>query len=158
MTMRRIALLLALLSVAPVAAPVAAQQPAAAPAPAPKPQLREFQRDSAGRIVFDRETFAYNRGGRRDPFASLIATGDIRPLYEDLMLTGVIVDPAGRNSIALIKDASTNELYRARIGSVFGRLRVTSIQARSIGITIDEFGFSRQETLTLNAPRRERTP
>lgn len=156
MTMRRLALLLALVSAA-VAAPAAAQQPAA-PAPAPKPQLREFARDSAGRIVFDRETFAYNRGGRRDPFASLIATGDIRPLFEDLMLTGVIVDPAGRNSIALVKDASTNELYRARVGSVFGRIRVTSIQAGSIGISIDEFGFSRQETLTLNAPRRERTP
>jgi len=142
-----------------VASPaVAAQQPAAATAPPPAPKIKEFARDSAGRVVFDRETFTYNRAGRRDPFASLIATGDIRPLFEDLMVTGIIVDPAGRNSFALLKDASTNELYRARVGSVFGRIRVTAIQTGSVGISIDEFGFSRQETLTLNAPRRERTP
>ena len=137
---------------------IAAQQPAPAPAPPPAPQIKEFARDSAGRVVFDRETFTYNRAGRRDPFASLIATGDIRPLFEDLMVTGIIVDPAGRNSFALLKDASTNELYRARVGSVFGRIRVTAIQTGRVGISIDEFGFSRQETLTLNAPRRERTP
>lgn len=133
-----------------------AQQPPATPAPTPK--LREFPRDSAGRIVFDRETFTYNRAGRRDPFASLIATGDIRPLFEDLMVTGIIVDPAGRNSFALLKDGSTNELYRARVGSVFGRIRVSAIRSGSVDLSIDEFGFSRQETLTLNAPRRERTP
>ena len=129
--------------------------PAAAP---PKPKPVEFPRDSAGRIIFARETFSYNRAGRRDPFASLIATGDIRPLVEDLALTGVIIDPAGRNSIALLKDVSTSQLYRARVGSVFGRVRVGAIRPREVVLVIDEFGFSRQETLMLQAPSRERTP
>lgn len=138
-----------------MAGTVRAQAPAAAPA---TPKVREFARDSAGRIVFERETFTYNRAGRRDPFASLIATGDIRPLVEDLAVTGIIVDPAGRNSVALLKDVSTNQLYRARVGNVFGRVRVAAIRPREVVLAIDEFGFSRQETLTLNAPSRERTP
>jgi hypothetical protein len=130
----------------------------AAPAPPPKPKPVEFPKDSAGRIIFARETFSYNRAGRRDPFASLIATGEIRPLVEDLALTGVIIDPAGRNSIALLKDVSTSQLYRARVGAVFGRVRVGAIRPREVVLVIDEFGFSRQEILMLQAPTRERTP
>jgi hypothetical protein len=130
----------------------------AAPAPPPKPKPVEFPKDSAGRIIFARETFSYNRAGRRDPFASLIATGEMRPLVEDLALTGVIIDPAGRNSIALLKDVSTSQLYRARVGAVFGRVRVGAIRPREVVLVIDEFGFSRQEILMLQAPTREKTP
>ena len=145
-----------LVALALVGAPLAAQTPPAA-AP-PKPKLVAFPKDSAGRLIFSRETYAYNRAGRRDPFASLIATGDIRPLVEDLALTGVIIDPTGRNSIALLKDVSTSQLYRARVGSVFGRVRVGAIRPREVVLLIDEFGFSRQETLMLQALSRERTP
>jgi len=70
----------------------------------------------------------------------------------------VIIDPAGRNSIALLKDVSTAQLYRARVGSVFGRVRVGAIRPREVVLVIDEFGFSRQETLMLQAPSREKTP
>lgn len=153
----RPALLLVALALASVSVAGQAPAPAAAPAAA-APKLIDFPKDSSGRIIFARETFTYNRGGRRDPFASLIATGDIRPLIEDLALTGVIVDPAGRNSIALLKDVSASRLYRARVGQVFGRVRVTAIRPREVVLTIDEFGSSRQETLTLQAPSRERTP
>lgn len=118
----------------------------------------EFPTDSLGRIIFSRESYGYPSAGRRDPFASLIATGDIRPLFEDLQVSGIIVDPAGRNSFALLKDVSTQELYRARVGSVFGRIRITYIRAGQVGIAIDEFGFTRQEVLTQNAPSTQRTP
>jgi hypothetical protein len=150
--------LLTLLGVA-VAVPLLAtaqQRGAARPPVVPVPEL---PRDSAGNIVSNREVFTYVRGARRDPFVSLIASGDIRPLLADLEVGGIIFDPTGRNSTAMLKDVSTGELYRARVGSVFGRLRITAINARSVSIAIDEFGFTRQEELSINAPSRGgRTP
>lgn len=135
-----------------------AQPPRTAPPDAAIPKV-EFPTDSLGRIIFARETYAYPRDGRRDPFASLIATGDIRPIFEDLVVTGIIVDVTGRNSQAILKDVSTNELYRARVGSVFGRIRVTSIRPGEVGLSIDEFGFPRQEVLSQTKPSpATRTP
>ena len=138
---------------------VAEAQPPAAPPEVAVPKI-EFPTDSLGRILFARETYAYPRDGRRDPFASLIATGDIRPIFEDLVVTGIIVDDVtGRNSQAILKDVSTNELYRARVGSVFGRIRVTSIRPGEVGLSIDEFGFPRQEVLSQIKPSpATRTP
>lgn len=137
---------------------VAEAQPPATPPEVAVPKI-EFPTDSLGRILFARETYAYPRDGRRDPFASLIATGDIRPIFEDLVVTGIIVDVSGRNSQAILKDVSTNELYRARVGSVFGRIRVTSIRPGEVGLSIDEFGFPRQEVLSQIKPSpATRTP
>jgi hypothetical protein len=121
----------------------------------PKP---EFPTDSAGRIIFKREVFGYPGDGRRDPFASLIATGDIRPLLEDLVLTGVIVGSTPSQSMVMMKDKSTKEIYRARVGSVFGRIRVTAIRQGEVTLAIDEFGFTRQSVLTFNVPSGGRTP
>lgn len=133
--------------------PLGAQ--ATQPAPAPAPATA----DSAARISFEREVYRYPRDGRRDPFASLIATGDIRPIFADLIVSGIIYDASGRGSVAMLEDVSTGELYRARVGSVFGRIRVTAIRQRSVAVAIDEFGFTRQETLSLTVPNpAERTP
>lgn len=109
-------------------------------------------RDSAGNVVFNREVYAYPSGGRRDPFASLITSGDIRPILADLDIVGIILDPSGRSSVATLKDRSTNEVYRVRVGSVFGRMRVTAIRQREVALAIDEFGFTRQEVLSINVP------
>lgn len=146
-----------LMLVSAIAVPgLGAQTAPAEPAPAQQPATRA---DTAGRIVFSREVYAYPRDGRRDPFASLIATGDIRPIFADLIITGITHDPTGRNSVALLQDVTTREMYRARVGSVFGRLRVTAIRQREISVSIDEFGFTRQETLSINVPSpAERTP
>lgn len=150
--MRRLMLLaLALLVAAPMAQAQQKQKKLEIPVP-------EFPTDSLGRITLARETFGYPGDGRRDPFASLIATGDIRPMLEDLKLTGVIVSANPANSMAMMKDVSTNEIYKARIGSVFGRIRVTAIRPGEVSLAVDEFGFTRQALLTMNAPTRERTP
>ncbi len=118
----------------------------------------EFPTDSSGKIVFAREVYGYPRDGRRDPFASLIATGDIRPLFDDLRVTSVMYDPSGRTSMAMLKDISTNEIYKVRVGSVAGRNRITYIRTGVVGVAIDEFGFTRQEELTLNVSSGGRTP
>lgn len=141
-----------------LAAPAARAQEKAAPASKIDIPTPEFPTDSLGRIIFKREVYSYPGGGRRDPFASLIATGDIRPLLEDLILTGVIVGPTPSQSMVMMKDNSTKEIYRARVGSVFGRIRVTAIRQGEVTLAIDEFGFTRQSVLTFNVPSGGRTP
>lgn len=146
-----------------LAAPLAAEAQRRPQQPARRPAVEvptdQIVRDSAGNVVFNREVFTYPAQGRRDPFLSLITSGDIRPLLADLTIVGIALDPTGRNSVATLKDVSTNELYRVRVGSVFGRMRVTAIRQREVGLAIDEFGFTRQEVLSLNVPARGgRTP
>lgn len=148
--MRRLIILtIALLVAAPAAQ---AQKKAEIPVPA------EFPTDSLGRMLLARESFGYPQDGRRDPFASLIATGDIRPLLEDLKLTGVMVAANPANSMAMLKDESTKEIYKARVGAVFGRIRVTAIRQGEVHLAVDEFGFTRQAILTMIDPNSQRTP
>lgn len=126
------------------AAPARGAQARATPsAGRPSPQ-------DSSKITFEREVFAYVVGGRRDPFASPIETGEIRPLIADLKVTGIIFDPRGRNSVAVMRDMSTNEQYRVKTGNILGRARVAQIKPQEVVMTIDEYGFSRQEILTLS--------
>lgn len=149
-------LVLASLLAAPA---LGAQQGTPAGTPPAEPAAQQTRADTSRQITFVREVYNYPRDGRRDPFASLIRTGDIRPIFADLVITGITHDPTGRNSVALLQDVTTKEMYRARVGSVFGRLRVTAIRQRDISVSIDEFGFTRQETLSINVPSpAERTP
>jgi Tfp pilus assembly protein PilP len=96
-----------------------------------------------------RESFTYSAEGRRDPFVSLIANGDLRPMISDLRLVTVIYAPQGR-SVAIMRDVSTQEQYRVRAGQTLGRMRVARISPKSVTFTIEEYGFSRQEVLALN--------
>jgi hypothetical protein len=151
---------------APAAAPAAAASKAApakaaAPARTPAaPQSAGAPRSAAGdssKITFEREVFTYVSAGRRDPFASPIETGEIRPLVADLRVVGIIFDATGRNSVVVLRDASTQQQYRARPGQVLGRARVSQIKPKEIVLTIEEYGFSRQETLKLNVKQTQQT-
>ncbi len=106
--------------------------------------------------AFERETFAYDRSGRRDPFISLMSTSELRPLVSDLRLVGVTFDEGGRGSIAVLRDLGTKDQYRVRVGQSLGRMRVASITPRAVVFTIEEFGYSRQETLALGDSNKER--
>jgi len=127
---------------------VAAAQTAQTAQPTPTPDEHTIHR----------EVFEYNAGGRRDPFASLLATSDLRPLLIDLRLAAIAYDPNGRNSVAVLRDLTSKEQYRVQVGQTLGRMRVAAIQPRSVTFTIQEFGLSRQETLTMNDTTRVRTP
>jgi len=103
-----------------------------------------------------REVFAYEGGGR-DPFMSLLRSGDVRPLLSDLKLTTIVYD--GRfaaRSVAVLRDITNRRIYRVKAGDIIGRLKVTQIRPREIVFTVQEFGFERQETLSLS--RQEETP
>ncbi|MBA2686982.1 MAG: hypothetical protein H0U64_02670 [Gemmatimonadaceae bacterium] len=105
--------------------------------------------DSAGQMVLNREVFDYNAAGKRDPFLSLMTTSELKPLFSDLRLVGVLTDISGRNSVAILRDVTSKEQYRVKAGQTLGRMRVTRIEPKSVVFTIEEFGFSRQEILVM---------
>lgn len=107
-------------------------------------------------ISLVRETFNYTPDGRRDPFMSLMKTGELRPAVSDLKLVTVIYDPAGR-SVAILRDLSTKEQYRIKVGQTLGRMRVASIQPKSVTFTVIAIGTTFQEVLALNDTTRART-
>jgi hypothetical protein len=122
-----------------------AKRPAAAPVPA-------AAADTAPRVLINREIYAYDGDGRRDPFVSLLTTSDLRPLLSDLKLVAVAYDPRGRNSVAVLRDPTSKTQYRVKVGQTIGRMRVAAIQEKAVIFTIEEFGYSRQELLPIQPP------
>ena len=119
-----------------------------ATAPAAKPAA-----DTAPKALINREVFAYEGSGRRDPFVSLLTTSDLKPLLQDLKLVGVAYDPRGQNSVAVLRDVTSKyDQYRVRVGQTIGRMRVAAIQPKAVIFTIEEFGYSRQELLPIAPP------
>jgi hypothetical protein len=152
---------------AEAAAAATKNAPAPAVARAAQQSALQAQRDSLikanraalpaggkGTVTFYRETFTYSDEGRRDPFVSLMATGEVRPLLADLVLVGIIYDETGKNSVASLIDGTTNESYRVKVGNILGRMKVVKIGPQEVTLDIDEFGFSRQETLLIDHTRK----
>jgi hypothetical protein len=135
-------------------APTAAQ--AAAPAGKGAPATASAsQSGGKAQMTFYRESFAYAANGRRDPFLSLMATGEIRPLLVDLTLIGVLYNQATpTSSVAVLVDGSSGETYRVKMGNILGRMKVVRIGREDVTLNIDEFGFSRQETIVVNRTPR----
>ncbi|MBL0940260.1 MAG: hypothetical protein IBJ03_15300 [Gemmatimonadaceae bacterium] len=102
-------------------------------------------------ITITRETYNYSSGGRRDPYKSLMTSSDVRPLLSDLRLVAVAFDPAGNNSVAILRDSFSKVQYRVRTGQQLGRLRVSAIRQKAVQFTMEEFGYNRQETLPLSS-------
>src|SRR5260370_14331402 len=96
-----------------------------------------------------REVFAYEGGGR-DPFLSLLKSGDVRPLIADLKVVTIVYDQRfpGR-SVAVLRDITTQKRYRVKTGDIVGRLKVTQIRPPDVVFTVQEFRFERQATLPL---------
>jgi hypothetical protein len=114
------------------------------------------ERGGKAEIALMRESFTYSADGRRDPFVSLLTNGELRPMISDLKLVTVVYDPTGR-SVAVLRDLTTKEQYRVKVGQTLGRMRVAQIQPRSVTFTLEEFGYSRQEVLALNDTTKARS-
>jgi hypothetical protein len=132
----------------------AAKQNASTPAQAASTSVSE--RGGRSELTLSRETFSYSTDGRRDPFFSLMSSGELRPMISDLRLVTIVYDPTGR-SVAVLRDLSTKEQYRVRVGQTLGRMRVAHIRPKTVTFTLDEFGFSRQEELALTDSTQART-
>ena len=143
-------------------APAAAPGKAAAVAPVSATPASHYGKgaapESKGKsdISLVREAFNYTADGRRDPFMSLMKTGELRPAVSDLKLVTVIYDPTGR-SVAILRDLTTKEQYRIKVGQTLGRMRVASIQPKSVTFTVIAIGTTFQEVLALNDTTRART-
>jgi hypothetical protein len=103
----------------------------------------------AREIEVMRETFAY-AGGTRDPFASLIDLDKAGPEIADLDLVGVYMDlRSPSNNVVVLREKASAKRHKMRVGDQLGRARLTQIRPRDAVFMIADFGFERQETLSL---------
>jgi hypothetical protein len=103
----------------------------------------------AREIEVMRETFAYS-GGSRDPFASLLNTTATGPEIGSLELVGVYQNLRNSdNSVVVLRDKATAKRYKLRVGDQVGRAKLVQIKPRDAVFTIRDFGYERQETLSL---------
>jgi hypothetical protein len=96
-----------------------------------------------------RESFAYS-GGSRDPFVSLLNLAKTGPEVADLQLVGIYRNmrtPSG--SVAVFRERDGGKRHRLRAGDQLGRSRLVEIRERDVVFMIEDFGFERQETLSL---------
>ncbi|MDQ3136572.1 MAG: hypothetical protein M3Q93_03175 [Gemmatimonadota bacterium] len=135
-------------------AATSAGRPAARPGAADSlAQIEAALADSVQRsreIEVMRETFAY-AGGTRDPFASLINKDKSGPEIGDLALVGVYLDlRAPTNNVVVLRErGSSAKRHKMRVGDQLGRARLTQIRARDAVFMVQDFGYERQETLSL---------
>lgn len=151
----------ALAVVAAGQSPAAPRQLSALSAPLAKPpvkvSLASAPKAEAPEQMISRESYSYQGTGRRDPFVSLMNNGELRPVFQDLKLVAVAFDPLGRNSVAVLRDVTSKEQYRVKVGQEIGRMHVASISEKAVTFGIEEFGYSRQETLAMNDSTKART-
>ena len=146
---------------APVAAeptllPGQATQPATPPSalspvvdPATGDAVTQDSVQKAKDLELSRETFAYS-GAARDPFNSLLNMAKNGPELADLQLVGIYQNlraPSG--SIAVFREKDGGKRHKLRAGDQVGRSRLVQIRERDVVFTIEDFGFERQETLSL---------
>jgi len=132
---------------------VRAQRPPSGKPAAARPNVR---RDTSlvgidttgGKVEYRREVYHYS-GGSRDPFLTLIASSDVRPMITDLRLVSVIYDPHYGRSVAVVRESPGDKIHRLKRGDTVGRLKVLQIRQYEVVFQIEEFGFERQEVLSL---------
>lgn len=118
------------------------------------------ERGARGQIQIMREVFTYSPRGRRDPMASLMSSPDIRPLITEIEVISILYTGSASTSLAVLRHLSANPeiIYRVKVGDALGRMRVTAIEPYEVVFTLDEFGFSRTERLSVKPDTTARTP
>jgi hypothetical protein len=103
-----------------------------------------------------RETFSY-AGSSRDPFQSVVSQASAGPEVTDMILVAIYADVrSARNSVAVLKERQGPRRFRVKVGDKIGTATVSMITQRDVTFSIQDFGFERQETLSLHT--REGTP
>ncbi len=159
-TSRRAMLLLVLLAAAcggaedsqydedgnPLPGTAAADSAAAAAAATARPQIQVLADVDT---VILREVFSYTGGGR-DPFVSLLGSTISGPELADLELTGIYyMNDNPSQSVAVLRERVSNRRHSVRAGQRLGRLYVAEVGIQDVWFTIDDFGVTRREMLTL---------
>ena len=135
--------------------PAAQAEPAAAAAADTEAELQQVEQPQEPEVELQREVFSYGGSGR-DPFISLLRSGDVRPLLEDLRVTAINYNPRyPSSSVAVLRDTTVGQRYTVRVGDELGRLRVAEIRRTEVLVIIEEFGVERQRTLALRRRQEE---
>ena len=102
-----------------------------------------------------RETFSY-AGASRDPFQSVLKSENTGPDVGDLVLVTVLADArSARNSVAILREKTGPRRFRVKVGDKIGNATVTLITQYDVNFSIQDFGFERQETLSLKRPSED---
>ncbi len=118
---------------------------AAAATAAARPQIVLADVDT----VILREVFTYS-GGTRDPFVSLLGTTIVGPELGDLELTSIYyMNDNPRQSVAVLRERVSGRRHSVRAGQRLGRMYVAEVGMQDLWFTIDDFGVTRREMLTL---------
>jgi hypothetical protein len=130
--------------------PPASPPPADVQEPPPAADTASAAADTGGpTLELSREVFAY-RGSGRDPFVSLLKSGGVRPLPQDLRVVGITFDPRyPQRSVAVLHDITDLRRFTVRPGDVVGRVRVVEVRATEVIAVVQEFGVDRQVVLPL---------
>lgn len=116
--------------------------------PRPAGPAAGAQAQPAGEAALVREAYSY-RGSGRDPFISLLRSGDVRPLVEDLRVTSITYNPRyPGSSVAVLRELG-GKRYTVRVGDELGRLRISEIRPYEVVAIVEEFGVERQTVLRL---------
>jgi hypothetical protein len=103
----------------------------------------------AKEMEMSRETFAYS-GAPRDPFNSLLNMAKSGPEVADLQLVGIYQNlRSPEASVAVFREKEGGKRHKLRSGDQLGRSRVLQIRDRDVVFMIEDFGFERQDTLSL---------
>lgn len=121
------------------------------------PEGAHAQAAADSSVVYEREVFDYSRGGRRDPFDSLMDAEELGVRLEDLSLTGVMHDADVGQSVAVLARVGSTRPLRVRVGDRVGGIRVLTIGQRSVQVLIEEFGVARRGTLELKSVTQKGT-
>jgi hypothetical protein len=133
----------------PAASPKLAAAAPAAPAGAADDAAKADSPNDPTESHVLRESFIYTGAGR-DPFASLIKSANAGPEISDLQLVGIYEDMHySGNSVAILREKTGGKRHKLRAGDQLGRLRVRQVRSKDVVFTISDFGYERQETLSL---------
>ncbi|HEX5962993.1 MAG TPA: hypothetical protein VFY42_04680 [Gemmatimonadales bacterium] len=120
-----------------------------APAPVVDQAMAVDSLQKARETEMTRETFAYS-GSTRDPFMSLLNVAKSGPEVADLQLVGIYQNMRSPSaSVAVFREKEGGRRHKLRAGDQLGRSRVVQIRERDVVFMIEDFGFERQETLSL---------
>lgn len=126
--------------------PAADSAAAAASAAAARPPIQVLAEVDT---VILREVFSY-AGGSRDPFVSLLGTTVSGPELTDLELTSIYyMNDNPSQSVAVLRERVSNRRHSVRAGQRLGRMYVAEVGMQDVWFTIDDFGVTRREMLTL---------
>lgn len=102
-------------------------------------------------LVYERESFVYTSGSRRDPFRPLIGGSGLGPRLSELTVRGILY--AQDRSVVMLADKN-GKTYRLRRGQLVGNARVIEIRPSQVRFAVDEFGVTHQEVLELKRERK----